>query len=103
MDRARGQDAVMTQVPTPQRSVLRLYAHRWLLVIPFIWQILCAPFVNSADVRVFSLPLPMAWQMAGILIASGVIALVFHLDERVERAIGESEDGPADPALDDAS
>lgn len=62
----------------------RRYAHRWLLVIPFIWQIGGIPLVNTAAVRIFSLPLPMVWQMCGILVASVTIAFVFHRDERIE-------------------
>lgn len=73
-------------IEAPTREDFRRYAHRWLLVIPFIWQIALVPFFNSAEVRVFSLPLPMAWQMAGILIATGVIAFVFRRDRRIERA-----------------
>ena len=73
-------------VAGPTREDFRRYAHRWLLVIPFIWQIALVPFVNTASVRVFSLPLPMAWQMVGILIATSLIALVFRIDRRIERA-----------------
>ena len=73
-------------VAGPTREDFRRYAHRWLLVIPFIWQIGLVPFVNSASVRVFSMPLPMVWQMAGILVATGLIALVFRIDQRIERA-----------------
>ena len=84
---------------SPRTASWKLYGHRWLLLIPFIWQIGCAPFVNSASVRVFSLPLPLVWQMTGILIASALIALVFMLDERMERALGLDEDS-ADRAAD---
>lgn len=73
-------------VAGPTREDFRRYAHRWVLVIPFIWQIALVPFVNTASVRVFSMPLPMVWQMVGILIATGLIALVFRIDRRVERA-----------------
>ena len=84
---------------SPRTASWKRYGHRWLLLIPFIWQIGCAPFVNTASVRVFSLPLPLVWQMAGILIASALIALVFMLDERMERALGLDEDS-ADRAAD---
>ena len=79
-------------VAGPTREDFRRYAHRWVLVIPFIWQIGLVPFVNTASVRVFSLPLPMVWQMAGILIATALIALVFRIDRRIER--GEEPAGP---------
>jgi hypothetical protein len=53
------------------------------------------PFFNSASVRVFSLPLPMVWQMAGILVATGIIAFVFRTDQRIERA--DRSPASADP------
>lgn len=58
--------------------------HRLLLLVPFIWQIGCVPLVNDVAMRPFGLPFPMVWQMAGVLIASVCIALVRHLDIRVE-------------------
>lgn len=70
------------------------YAHRWLLILPFIWQIGGVPFVNDISWRPASLPFPMVWQLLGILFATAIIALVFRLDERAERAHGEDEGGP---------
>jgi hypothetical protein len=54
--------------------------HRWLLVIPFLWQACLAPAVNDIAMRPFGLPFPMVWQMVGIVVASLVIGLVFRLD-----------------------
>jgi hypothetical protein len=82
-------------IEAPTREDFRRYAHRWLLVVPFIWQIALVPFFNSASVRVFSLPLPMVWQMAGILVATGIIAFVFRTDQRIERA--DRSPASADP------
>jgi hypothetical protein len=68
----------MTRSPAPRRL------HRWLLVLPFVWQVGLAPWSNGVDLRPFHLPFPMFWQMAGILFTTLVIALVFLLDRRVE-------------------
>jgi len=54
--------------------------HRWLLILPFIWQAALAPWVNDVAYSPLSLPFPMAWQMAGIVLASIVIGTVFRLD-----------------------
>ena len=54
--------------------------HRWLLLIPFVWQVGCIPLVNDVSWRPFSLPFPMVWQMLGIIITSIVIAVVFAFD-----------------------
>ena len=67
----------------------RDYAHRWLLIIPFLWQVAAVPFVNDIGWRPLSLPFAMVWQLVGILIASALIALVFRLDERAEAAAGD--------------
>lgn len=78
------------------RAMHRRYAHRWLLAVPFIWQIGLTPLVNTASVRVFSLPLPMVWQMAGILVATAVIGFVFWRDERIEKDAGPAGDPGAE-------
>ncbi|WP_448502849.1 DUF3311 domain-containing protein [Sphingomonas sp.] len=61
--------------------VRRRRAYRWLLLIPFLWQVGAVPLVNDVAWRPFSLPFPMVWQMAGILVTSAIIAIVFALDK----------------------
>lgn len=73
----------------------RDYIHRWLLLLPFVWQIGFVPLVNGIAWRPFSLPFPMFWQLAGIVFTTLIIALVFHLDERVEA--GHDDDGGPRP------
>jgi carbon starvation protein CstA len=62
--------------------VKRPTGHRWLLLVPFAWQAGLAPLVNDVAARPFGLPFPMAWQMAGILLTSVVIGLVYAIDRR---------------------
>jgi hypothetical protein len=84
----------MTRSPAPRRL------HRWLLVLPFVWQVGLAPWSNGVDLRPFHLPFPMFWQMAGILFTTLVIALVFLLDRRVEAGtdgVGGRDEGAAPP------
>ena len=66
-------------------------AHRWLLIIPFLWQVGMVPFVNDIAWRPLSLPFPMVWQMAGVLITSVVIAIVFSIDRRRESNLPDAE------------
>ncbi len=70
------------------------YAHRWLLLIPFLWQVGAVPLVNDIAWRPLSLPFPMMWQLVGIIVTSIILAIVFHLDERKEAAAGEGEESP---------
>lgn len=67
----------MTQPhPAPSRR------HRWLLLVPFLWQIGGIPLVNDIAWRPFSLPFPMVWQMAGIIVTSLIIAFIFSIDRQ---------------------
>lgn len=59
-------------------------SYRWLLLIPFLWQVGMVPFVNDIAWRPLSLPFPMVWQMAGIIVTSIVIAIVYAIDERAD-------------------
>lgn len=69
---------MITAIRTPGSSPRHLY--RWLLAVPFLWQACLAPAVNDVAFRPFGLPFPMFWQMAGIVVTSLVIGLVFRLD-----------------------
>ncbi|WP_037062585.1 DUF3311 domain-containing protein [Pseudonocardia acaciae] len=77
----------MAESSPARRSV----AHRWLLAVPFGWQVLMVPVVNDVEVTVLHIPFPMFWQMLGIVLASVVIGVVFRLDRAagVEREEAE--------------
>jgi uncharacterized membrane protein len=69
---------------TGSRPVSR--AHRWLLAIPFVWQVGFVAVVNDVALRPFGLPFPMVWQMLGIVLTTIVIGVVFALDRRADAA-----------------
>ncbi len=82
----------------------RRKAHRWLLLVPFVWQVGLIPVVNDLPLRPFSLPFPMFWQMLGILVTTGVIGVVLSIDRRqdaAEAAAASSAESAA--ARDDAA
>ena len=56
--------------------------HRWGLLFPFVWQAALAPWVNDVSWHPLGMPFPMAWQMAGIVLTSAVIAWVFRRDRQ---------------------
>ncbi|QYN33871.1 DUF3311 domain-containing protein [Pseudonocardia sp. DSM 110487] len=56
--------------------------HRWLLVLPFVWQVGFIPVVNDIPYAPLHIPFPMLWQMLGVLFTSVVIAVVFRMDKR---------------------
>ena len=72
----------MAEPLSSTRPARRRLGHRWLLVFPFIWQACLAPAVNDIALAPFGLPFPMFWQMAGIVLTSVVIAIVFRLDAK---------------------
>jgi Protein of unknown function (DUF3311) len=57
-------------------------AHYWLLLIPFVWQLALAPYVNRIVIRGCPIPFPMLWQMVGIVWASAALAVVYRIDRR---------------------
>jgi Protein of unknown function (DUF3311) len=82
--------------PPPDTSTARpagprSLAHRWLLVLPFVWQVGLVPVVNDVDLAPLHIPFPMVWQLLGIVVTSVVVAVVFRLDRRagVEREEAE--------------
>jgi hypothetical protein len=93
----------MTTSPPERNQPLRL-SHRWLLLLPFVWQAFLAPVVNDIAWRPLGMPFAMAWQMAGIVFASVVIAIVFRLDaaagvdEEEAAFLAESSRADGEPA-----
>lgn len=66
--------------------VARRRWHLCLLPIPFLWQVGAAPWANAVTMTIASLPFPMVWQMAGIVVTTIVLGIVYLIDER--RAAG---------------
>ncbi|MEJ3658073.1 DUF3311 domain-containing protein [Actinomycetes bacterium KLBMP 9759] len=64
------------------RPARRSTRHRWLLVLPFVWQVAFIPVVNEVAVAPLHIPFPMFWQMLGIVLTSAVIGTVFVLDRK---------------------
>jgi hypothetical protein len=57
-----------------------------LLALPFVWQLGLAPWANDVAWRPLGLPFAMAWQMAGILFATAILALRYRLDAGKRKA-----------------
>jgi len=74
----------------------RSLAHRWLLILPFLWQVGAVPLVNEVQAAPLHIPFPMFWQMLGVVLTSVVIGVVYRLD----RAAGafEHDDAEVDAA-----
>jgi hypothetical protein len=70
-------------MPTGTRAAPRRH-HRWLLLLPFVWQVALVPWANGVQARPFGLPFPMAWQMAGVVLSTLVIGVVLALDKRAD-------------------
>lgn len=66
-------------MPNPAATRRR---HRWLLLVPFGWQVALAPWANGVQARPLGLPFPMAWQLAGVVLSTVVIGVVLALDGR---------------------
>lgn len=66
-------------------------AYRWLLVLPFVWQVGLVPVVNDVPAAPLNIPFPMLWQMLGIVLTSVVVGIVFRLDRRTGLEAEEAE------------
>ncbi len=89
--------APLSREPLPRPALCQAppRRHRWLLLLPFVWQVGLAPFANGIAIQPFHLPFQMLWQMAGIVFATGVIACVRWRDQRHDALYGAApEDGP---------
>jgi hypothetical protein len=60
----------MTSVASAQGS--RTY--RWLLVLPFVWQVALVPVVNDVSFAPLHIPFPMIWQLLGVVFTTVVIS-----------------------------
>lgn len=58
--------------------------HRWLLLVPFLWQAALAPWSNDVHWQPLGLPFPMVWQMAGIVVTTIVLWWVYRCDQAVD-------------------
>jgi hypothetical protein len=63
-------------------SVRGSRTHRWLLVLPFVWQVGLVPVVNDVSFALLHIPFPMIWQLLGVVFTMVVIAVVFRLDRK---------------------
>ena len=63
-------------------SVRGSRTHRWLLVLPFVWQVGLVPVVNDVSFALLHIPFPMIWQLLGVVFTTVVIAVVFRLDRK---------------------
>jgi uncharacterized membrane protein len=68
----------MTSVASARGS--RTY--RWLLVLPFVWQVALVPVVNDVSFAPLHIAFPMTWQLLGVVFTTVVIAVVFRLDRK---------------------
>jgi hypothetical protein len=50
------------------------------LLVPFIWQVGLARWANAVLWRPLGLPFQMTWQMAGVLISSLALAIIYRVD-----------------------
>jgi hypothetical protein len=69
-------------MPKPETAERPFRTADLLLLLPFIWQLALAPWANQISWRPLSLPFGMAWQMAGIVFATIILALRYWIDVR---------------------
>ena len=56
--------------------------HWFTLLIPYLWSVLAIPLVNQIRVEPFGVPFLELWMMAGVLVSSVCVAIVYKIDKR---------------------
>ena len=54
----------------------------WLLAVAFVWQVAAVPWANDVHLTFTPLPFLMLWQMAGIVLTSVTLGVIYLLDRR---------------------
>ncbi|QSO50078.1 DUF3311 domain-containing protein [Alicyclobacillus mengziensis] len=52
------------------------------MLIPYLWSVLAIPLVNQIRVEPFGVPFLELWMMAGVLVSSVCVAIVYQIDKR---------------------
>ncbi|MBC3536815.1 DUF3311 domain-containing protein [Megasphaera hominis] len=53
-----------------------------LTAIPFIWSVICLPFVNISHPFILGLPFVAFWELFGILVAVAALHFLWKIDHR---------------------
>lgn len=64
------------------KSESRRHWHRLLLLVPFVWCIAAIPWANTIAYAFGHVPFLLVWMVAGVLVGSAAIAVVFVIDKR---------------------
>ncbi|AMM31565.1 hypothetical protein SA2016_0877 [Sinomonas atrocyanea] len=76
----------------PERTVPRPRRHLILLAIPYLWSIAAIPAVGTTHAAPAGVPLLLWWMLAGVLVTTGVLAIVWRIDERREPKAGGADE-----------
>lgn len=60
--------------------------HRWLAVVPAIGMLGGIPFANRVEPYVLGLPFLLFWVVAWVVATSAILAVIYALDRRCDRA-----------------
>jgi hypothetical protein len=60
----------------------RRHWHRLLLLVPFVWCIVAIPWVNTVAYAFGHVPFLLVWMIAGVVVGSAAITVVYVIDRR---------------------
>ncbi|TNC26445.1 DUF3311 domain-containing protein [Amycolatopsis alkalitolerans] len=70
---------------TPRtRSRAGRHRHRLLLLVPYLWSVAAIPLVNSVHAAPLGVPLLLWWALAGVVVTTGCLGVVWRLDRARE-------------------
>jgi hypothetical protein len=56
--------------------------HRLPLVVPFVWYVAAVPWVGRVPYAFGHVPFLLVWMVAGVLVGSAAIGVVYLIDRR---------------------
>lgn len=56
--------------------------HWFLLIIPYTWDVLLIPWVNTIRFQPLGMPFLFLWMLCGIIVTSLTIAIIHQIDKR---------------------
>ncbi|GLY70536.1 DUF3311 domain-containing protein [Amycolatopsis taiwanensis] len=73
--------------PAPARR----RSYRLLLVVPYLWSVAAIPVINTVHASPLGIPLLLWWALAGVLVTSVCLGVVWRLDRARETVCAEGE------------
>jgi uncharacterized membrane protein len=77
--------------PDSPVAAARRRRYRVLLIVPYLWSVAAIPLVNRVHATPLGIPLLLWWALAGVVVTTLSLAVVWRLDQAREAVAAEGE------------